>query len=564
MNLDAANTTFRQLMGNGLSYAVPPFQRDYSWGPDEWDDLWQDLVALFDDAESAHYMGYLVLQSRDRRNFQIIDGQQRITTLSLLVLAAIARLRHLAASDDGDDPDNRRAAQLRSSYVGYLDPVTLVSRAKLTLNRHNDGYYQNYLVPIERLPSRGLNASERLLRRAFLWFQKRLADHVGDTGEAVAHFVDSVVDRLFFTTIAVADGVNAFKVFETLNARGVRLSATDLLKNLLFSVVSRDGTHASEVTALEERWETIVGLLGGESFPEFLRVFWNSRHALVRKASLFKTIGTAVPGRAEAFALVRALDDAARVFAALQNPEDGAWNARERDSLAQLRLFGVRQPYAVLLAAYDCFAEQDRGAFERFLNAIVALSFRYNVIGRQQANEQEATYNKIAQALSNRSIGVNEAIVALRPIYPENRSFRGAFAAAELKTHRYRRLVRFVLLRLEGRVSGRQFDMESDAYTLEHILPERPSDGWPRFDERQRQEYTYRLGNMTLLETATNRRVGNADYEQKRPEYASSEFELTKRIAREFQEWTPEKIRAQQDWMARQASDIWRIDFPTN
>ena len=322
MNLDAANTTFRQLMGNGVSYAVPPFQHGYSWGPDEWDDLWQDLVALFDDdAESAHYMGYLVLQSRDRRNFQIIDGQQRITTLSLLVLAAIARLRHLAASDDGDDPDNRRAAQLRSSYVGYLDPVTLVSRAKLTLNRHNDGYYQNYLLPIERLPSRGLNASERLLRRAFLWFQERLADYVGDTGEAVAHFVDSVVDRLFFTTIVVADGVNAFKVFETLNARGVRLSATDLLKNLLFSVASRDGTHASEITALEERWETIVGLLGGESFPEFLRVFWNSRHALVRKASLFKTIGTAVPGRAEAFALVRALDDAARVFAALQNPE---------------------------------------------------------------------------------------------------------------------------------------------------------------------------------------------------------------------------------------------------
>ena len=127
MNLDAANTTFRQLMGNGLSYRVPPFQRDYSWGSDEWDDLWQDLVALFDeDAEDAHYMGYLVLQSENQRDFEIIDGQQRITTLSLLVLAAIAQLRDLAASDAGEDPDNRRAAQLRNSYIGYLDPVTLV------------------------------------------------------------------------------------------------------------------------------------------------------------------------------------------------------------------------------------------------------------------------------------------------------------------------------------------------------------------------------------------------------------------------------------------------------
>ena len=71
MNFNTANSTFRQLMGNGLSYRVPMFQRDYSWGPDEWDDLWQDIVALFDeDPEPAHYMGYLVLQSADNRAFR--------------------------------------------------------------------------------------------------------------------------------------------------------------------------------------------------------------------------------------------------------------------------------------------------------------------------------------------------------------------------------------------------------------------------------------------------------------------------------------------------------------
>ena len=90
MNFNTTNSTFRQLMGNGMSYRVPLFQRDYSWGPDEWDDLWQDLVALFGEApEPAHYMGYLVLQSADNRAFDIIDGQQRMTTLSLLMLAAV-------------------------------------------------------------------------------------------------------------------------------------------------------------------------------------------------------------------------------------------------------------------------------------------------------------------------------------------------------------------------------------------------------------------------------------------------------------------------------------------
>ena len=172
MNFNATNNTFRQLMGNGLSYRVPLFQRDYSWGPDEWDDLWRDIVALFgDDPEPAHYMGYLVLQSADNRAFDIIDGQQRMTTLSLLMLAAVSHLSDLAAPDDPTDPQMRRAEQLRASYLGYLDPVSLVPRSKLTLNRHNDSFYQNYLVPLERLPQRGLNASEHLLRRAFFLVQ---------------------------------------------------------------------------------------------------------------------------------------------------------------------------------------------------------------------------------------------------------------------------------------------------------------------------------------------------------------------------------------------------------
>ena len=200
MNFNTSNMTFRQLMGNGLSYRVPKFQRDYSWGPDEWDDLWQDIVGLFgEDPEPAHYMGYLVLQSADSKTFDVIDGQQRLTTLSLLMLAAIAHLTDLATPDDPTDPQNRRAEQLRNNYIGYLDPVSLVPRSKLSLNRHNDRLYQDYLVPLERLPQRGLNASEHLLRRAFSWFKEHIKDQSADDGESVARFVDVTADKLFFT-----------------------------------------------------------------------------------------------------------------------------------------------------------------------------------------------------------------------------------------------------------------------------------------------------------------------------------------------------------------------------
>ena len=565
MNFNTTNMTFRQLMANGLSYRVPQFQRDYSWDVDHWDDLWLDIVGLFgDEPEPAHYMGYLVLQSADSRSFDIIDGQQRMTTLSLLMLASVSHLTELAVPDLPDDPQLRRARQLRSNYIGYLDPVTLVPRSKLTLNRHNDRFYQNYLVPLERLPQRGLNASEHLLRRAFNSLKDRIKEYCGKDGQSVARFVDGAVDKLFFTVITVTDELNAFKVFETLNARGVRLSATDLLKNYLFSVVSRGGAHDAEIRALEDRWEGIVGLLGSESFPEFLRVFWNSRHRLVRKADLFKTIRNAIGDKAGAFELIRDLDRQARVYGALRAPEDESWTSCERDSLALLQMFNVRQPLAVLLAVFDRFAEDDRTGFGRFLRAIAVVSFRYNVICGRKSNEQEAMYNRIAREVSaGRISGVATAIEALRPVYPEDGEFRAAFIEKSFRTtsSRNRKGVRFILFKLEERLSRSSYEFENARYGIEHVLPENPGDDWPQFDERQREASTYRLGNMTLLDSSTNRQLGNIGFAARQRAYLESEFEITRKLAEEFDTWTVDKIRLRQGWMAKQASSIWQVNF---
>lgn len=97
VNFNTSNQTLRQLLGNGLTYRVPRFQRDYSWTQDEWEDLWQDIQeTMRPGGELAHYMGYLVLQSQDNRSFDVIDGQQRLTTLSLLALAVLKCLQGVA------------------------------------------------------------------------------------------------------------------------------------------------------------------------------------------------------------------------------------------------------------------------------------------------------------------------------------------------------------------------------------------------------------------------------------------------------------------------------------
>ena len=172
-----------------------------------------------------------------------------------------------------------------------------------------------------------------------------------------------------------------------------------------------------------------------------------------------------------AFELICDMDRSARVYAALRSPEEGYWTAEERDSLAQLQIFNVRQPLAVLLAAFERFEENDRGGFGRFLKAIAVVSFRYNVICSRQSNEQEVVYNQVARGISSGRIdGAAAAIAELRPVYPE------------------------------------------DA--------------------------------------------------EKRPVYAESSFAITRKLSEDFDTWTVEKIRTHQAWMAKQATGIWRIQFP--
>ncbi len=566
-NFNTKNDTYRKLMGNGLTYRIPPFQRDYSWSEEEWEDLWLDIEStLVPDGESAHYMSYLVLQSQDDKVFDVIDGQQRLTTLSLIVLATLKNLQRLVTAGKDPERTQQRLEQLRQTYVGYLDPVTLVPRAKLTLNRNNDNYYQTYLIPlVDQLPQRGFRASEHNLRKAFIWFDKRLADYARKSGEpdegrVLAQFVDQMSDKLFFTVITVTDELNAYRVFETLNSRGVRLSATDLLKNYLFSVLHRhQQEHEHELRTLEDRWEAMVGRLGSESFPDFLRVHWNSRHSFVRQAELFKTIRGKVTSREQVFTLLRAMDEDIDTYLGLSQPETSSWSRAGKDAAGQLRMFSVRQPFPLLLATRRQFSEAD---FETLLSACVVLSFRYNVIGSQPPSEQERVYNQVAQRLSRGEFaGVTEVLEALASIYVTDKPFRAAFAEKVIRTTQSRnlRLVRYLLCQLERHVNGQEYDFASDTFNLEHILPQNPQSGWNAFSDEEVEAMVYRLGNMTLCETGLNRDLGNGDYDSKREGYSQSMFLLTKKIAEENAEWNPERVSARQNWMAKQATAIWRI-----
>jgi len=551
---NTSNETFVRLMGNGLHYEVPRYQRDYSWTIEQWSDLWYDIVQLLHD-EDSHYMGYLVLQTNDDKNYQIIDGQQRLTTLSILILAVIKSIRQLPASRIEKTENERRAQNIHSNYIGNLDMLTLTSINKLVLNRNNDGFYKNYLSAFNEFPKRGLKTSEKLLKNSFEYFYSLLSDTYR-TAEDLIRFLDTVVNNIFFTVITVTDELNAFKVFETLNARGVQLSSSDLLKNYIFSVADTNNLHDTHLEELENRWIRIADTVKDVQISDFLRIYWNSNHKTIRKNQLYRTIRNEIKTPGQAFALLRDLQKNADIYMALKDPHDEMWQASPdiRENLRLLKLFNVTQPMSLLLAAY---ARVSLKTFSSLLKKIVVLSFRYNVICGKNPNEQENAYNTIA--LDIQKNGMYDTENLKRNIYVFDAEFEQTFAYKDfIPNTRNNQIAKYILVQLEKFETG--MPLNEDDVTLEHILPCSPDEKVWKWDDGKIQQYRYRLGNMILLEAKKNRDIGNASFAEKKTVYAVSSIPTAKKIAElDIEEWTEETIESRQHKMALAAKSIWAI-----
>lgn len=562
--LNTGTSTFLELIGNGRIYTVPPYQRDYSWTEEQWEDLWTDIEDLAGRPDETHYMGALVVEGRSDREFAVIDGQQRLATLSLLVLAVIGRLQDLAQDGVDAHGNRQRADALRARFIGEKDPASLVESSKLTLNDSDNAFYQDYLVQLRNpLNPRGLSKSNKLLWQCYLYFKHRVEKWSGGRtdGAELARLVSETAGRqLMFIRIAVDNELNAYTVFETLNARGLELSATDLLKNYLFSRLRTD----ADLQALQRRWKALMATVHQERFPEFLRYHLQCELPRVRTQRLFKLVRERVRSGADTFALLDALERRAEVFAALFDPQHAYWIDRRDSALfvRELNVLRVRQMTPVVFAAWERF---DQAEFARVLKLLVVVLFRYSAVSGLNTNALELVFHEAAKGvLEGRLMTPGDVFGALRSVYVDDERFAQEFAQfAPDSAGQGSKLVRYVLARLEADASGRPCDPDSDPGTVEHILPVNPSAAWEvSFPREICERYIERLGNLTWLEPTLNRKVGNAEFEVKLEAYRESRYQLSKVLPEQIgDEWTPAKLEARQALMARRAVHLWRADF---
>ncbi len=269
---DTKTVSFQELIGNGKRYKIPEFQRDFSWNEENWEDIWQDLIYIFEDKELQDYMGTIVLQNlKEKKTFLVVDGQQRITTLSLFIIAIVRNLKDLVEKNIDIEKNEERIKKILDIYIGEKSISDLYYKSKLTLNENNDSFYQSRVLEFkDPVNFAKLRDSEKLIYKAYKYFYEEIKRYFTTlTGEKLGKFLEKTLDGLTFIQITVDDDISAYTVFETLNARGVELTTTDLLKNYLFSIVASIGKKGSEFKILKEDWQQIVDTVGLKKFPIF-------------------------------------------------------------------------------------------------------------------------------------------------------------------------------------------------------------------------------------------------------------------------------------------------------
>ena len=561
--LNTRTIEYQELIGNGKRYRVPPYQRDYSWSQEQWEDLWDDILELRSNGNDVHYMGALVVQEKTNREFWIIDGQQRLVTLSLLILAVIDLLNSMGDEEIESEKNRERSLTLRNRFIGEKDLDSFVESSRFRLNSTDDEFYQDYLVQLDNpLNLRKFPKSNRLLMDCFRYFRKKLKESSKlhkNGGSIVSLITETVSHHLSFILITVDDELDAYTVFETLNARGLELTTTDLLKNYLFSRVS-----GSDLEFLQRRWRVLVETVGQARFPEFLRYHLLCRYPKIRRRRIFKLIRSDVSTNDDVYALIKELDGRAEVFAAILDWNNQIWLdiPDAKPYVRELNLFQIKQPMPVLFAAWEHFNEAD---FVRVLKLICAVSFRYSVVSQLNNNALEPIYHRAAWAIMEGEARTPAAVFErIRPVYVLDQKMQQDFSRLELDTQgSHKKRAKYVLARLEADLSGRACDPDTDPGTIEHILPENPAKIWEEIYPLGRwEDDVYRLGNLTLLEAKANRTIGNNSYTDKLEAYAKSEYKLTGRIPEIApEEWTPALVDKRQEWLAERAVKLWRSDF---
>lgn len=626
--LNTGYGSFRQLITGDSQYVVPPYQRPFAWRlKREILDIWEDVASrylaqlpesdTYDEREETHFLGSVVIGQGGAPDplgvtkFVVIDGQQRLLTLSLLITAirdvlvldADRRLditgKYLAHVSRSGEIESLRLVPGESDFSLYREIV-----AGNLLPPSTDRLVQAYRFFTDQLaagmPVEGINlrdeeepesvTSEREVDLA------ASKEHEGEEEEDTLPPVDSsdvripfawdrlitvVLDRLELVTISDVSEENAYQIFRTLNSTGLELGQVDLLRNAFFMILPTRGHDV-----YRNIWRPMEQLLGSDLERFFHTQLLRRGENIPRdqtyrtQMKLLKRSGT---GEAEVEQTLTELHADSSTFAALLGIGGGGpslhgrrMNADLRAALSRLRTWRSDPTYPLVLEALIRWLDSGIGDGQllRLLVGIESLLVR-RFIREIAPNDLRSTFGILMRQLRDREgefySNALELLLSPQRRWPTDDDIRDACRTQAMYRPGKQRQSFYVLKRIAENIEGRErpeivLGTHRDEYSIEHILPQHLTDDWlqdladwgdpdPMSTWRDRRDV---IGNLTL--TAYNPELSNARFSQKKDWIDSHlRLEMSRRIL-EARSWSQAEIDARSDALATHVVAIWPRD----
>lgn len=554
MSIAAEVQRIRDVFGPGTDIRVPPFQRAYAWEDSEVEILIQDLLDAFR-TRTVYFLGAIVvIRPRNRGPSDVVDGQQRLTTLTIM----LAAMRDLAKTKEEEG--------LLHSMIGHdaLNVFGTVARWRVTLNPTDTPFFRRFVQ------ERGATRIDEAVREDACdpgsESQQRLSaaighmrDYLSDMAdEERSRFVMWLLDQVTVVRVRVSEFAVAQKVFSSLNHRGKPLSDHDILKSALFE---RAELSPAEAVAQGRKWDAFNARLGDRGFGDL----WKQIRALYDREGVGEMVSGVIAGITQRTASIREFLDKrlprfvdaydAIINGKTQGLDLGEEALRRIIFLRSIHHESWRAPAIRFLAEYP----YDRDMADRFFWALdrLAYAMQYAVKDRDYRHKR---YRRLLDAMDN-NVELFDEGSPLQLTQRERSDFterlRGRFPNFKQR--------KALLMRISASVDGGQaLDPETDC-TVEHILPKATNKGSEWYEEwsriRDRDELTECIGNFTLLTHAENQEADRKPFLEKLAIYfrnGQASYALSNDL-RGRTRWTPDDVRARRDALIENLSRDWGL-----
>lgn len=552
--MKAAERTVQQLLHSSDQYVIPVFQRYYTWGTANWEQLLDDIGELLDDATDMrrHFMGSIVTVPDGHQPgavpaYQVIDGQQRLTTLSILLCV----VRDIALAQGW----NELAAEVDENYIVHRFKKDRERYKVFPRLRDRAGY----LAIVDRTAPAGGGQIEAAHRH----FAKRIGELA--TSEAdLRRFFTLVVTRLDFVAITLG-AENPYKIFRSLNSTGVDLTEADLIRNHVFmslSVEEQDAFDDKLWHELESRFMR-DGKLSGRDFEAFLRDALMRDGTYIGRDGTFEAFEKRFPhGGFDARSVVADLVRLSKLYDVVRGAAQHQ-DAEVEVALQSIRELNVTTAYPLVTALLERSSTKTLNHDELvvFLRAISSFVLRRFVCGL--GSRGYSTWF-VAACRDFANAGNLLAFLSEKG-WPSDEEFRVRFVRFNLYQSKYDRAV---LAALERAIQAKSEPVLLSGCSIEHVMPqaidEADDDGRAWISalgdpwRATHAEWLHTPGNLTLVGADYNSEMSNRAFDIKKPVLASSKVYLNQHFqADTLAQWSKQEIEARADSLAEQAVGIW-------